>query len=75
MADQVSSGKLFVEVEVKANADKFWEALRDFICIFPKAFPNDYKSVEVLEGDGIVEGSVRLITYGEGIIFYVIGLT
>lgn len=75
MADQVSCGKLVVEVEVKANADKFWEALRDFIFIYREAFPNDYKSVEVLEGDGIVEGSVRLITYGEGIIFYVTGLT
>ncbi|CAH9126503.1 unnamed protein product [Cuscuta epithymum] len=60
------SGKLSVEVEVKAHADKMWEALRDFIFIYPKAFPNDYESVEVLEGDGIVVGSVRLINYGEG---------
>ncbi|EXB82638.1 MLP-like protein 423 [Morus notabilis] len=66
MANPACSGKLNVEVEVKSNADKVWEALRDFIFIFPKAFPNDYKSVEVLEGDGIVVGSVRLITYGEG---------
>lgn len=70
MANPACSGKLNVEVEVKSNADKVWEALRDFIFIFPKAFPNDYKSVEVLEGDGIVVGSVRLITYGEGIHFF-----
>ncbi|PON31667.1 Bet v I type allergen [Parasponia andersonii] len=62
----MASGKLHVEVEVKSHADKIWESLRDFIYIYPKAFPNDYKSVEVLEGDGIEPGSVRFITYGEG---------
>ncbi|KAF4395479.1 hypothetical protein CsatB_022144 [Cannabis sativa] len=60
------TGKLHVEVEVKSHADKVWESLRDFIYIYPKAFPHDYKSVEVLEGDGIKPGSVRFITYGEG---------
>ena len=65
MAGEVG-GKLSVEVELKANANKIWEALRDFIYIYPKAFPHDYKSVQVLEGDGIAVGSVRLINYGEG---------
>lgn len=60
------SGKLEVEIEVKSNADKFWSTIRDSTVIFPKAFPNDYKSIEIVEGDGKSAGSVRLITYAEG---------
>ena len=66
MANPACCGTLHVDVEVKSHADKIWEGLRDFIYIYPKAFPNDYESVEVLEGDGIVVGSVRHIKYGEG---------
>lgn len=58
-------GKMSVEVEVKAPAKKIWEALRDFIHIYPQAFPGDYESVQVLEGDGVAVGSVRLIHYGQ----------
>ncbi|XP_062150072.1 MLP-like protein 423 [Alnus glutinosa] len=61
-----SNGKLDVEVEVKSHADKFWASIRDSPTILPKAFPNDYKSIEILEGDGKSVGTVRLITYGEG---------
>ncbi|KAB1200310.1 hypothetical protein CJ030_MR0G007660 [Morella rubra] len=61
-----SIGKLGVEVEVKSHADKFWGCIRDSATTLPKAFPHDYKSIEVLEGDGKSVGSVRLITYGEG---------
>ncbi|XP_004297655.1 PREDICTED: MLP-like protein 423 [Fragaria vesca subsp. vesca] len=59
-------GKLHVEVEVKSPADKFWVSIRDSTEVFPKAFPHDYKSIDVLEGDGKAVGSVRLITYSEG---------
>ncbi|RXH79670.1 hypothetical protein DVH24_040817 [Malus domestica] len=58
-------GKLEVEVEVKSSAQKLWEALRDSTTVFPKAFPHDYKSIDVLEGDGKAVGSVRLIKYAE----------
>ncbi|XP_059648983.1 MLP-like protein 423 [Cornus florida] len=61
-----STGKLDVQVEVKSHADKFWHSIRDSANIFPKAFPDQYKSIEVLEGDGKSVGSVSLITYGEG---------
>jgi hypothetical protein len=61
-----SSGNLDVEVEVKSHADKFWPTIRDSPIILPKAFPNDYKSIEILEGDGKSVGTIRLITYGEG---------
>ncbi|AEE30466.1 Bet v I/Major latex protein [Arabidopsis suecica] len=60
------SGVLHVEVEVKSPAEKFWVALGDGINLFPKAFPNDYKTIQVLAGDGNAPGSIRLITYGEG---------
>ncbi|XP_054825336.1 MLP-like protein 423 [Prosopis cineraria] len=59
-------GKLEVEIEVKSKADKFWETIRDSTTIFPKAIPHDYKSIEVLEGDGKAPGSVRQILYAEG---------
>ncbi|XP_004509856.1 MLP-like protein 423 [Cicer arietinum] len=61
-----TNGKLEVEIEVKSNADKFWSIIKDSASIFPKAFPNDYKSIEILEGDGNTVGSVRLVTFGEG---------
>lgn len=61
-----ATGKLDVEVEVKSPADKFWNAIRDSSTLFPKAFPNQYKSIEVLEGDGKSVGSVRLVKYAEG---------
>ncbi|KAK7361961.1 hypothetical protein VNO77_04057 [Canavalia gladiata] len=61
-----SSGKLEVEIEVKCNADKFWDTIKDSAEIFPKAFPNDYKSIEILEGDGKSAGSIRQVTFGEG---------
>lgn len=59
-------GKLEVDVDLKSNADKYWKTLRNSTEIFPKAFPNDYKSIEVLEGDGKSPGSIRHISYGEG---------
>jgi hypothetical protein len=63
-----TNGKLEVEVEVKSNAEKFWNTLKDCATIFPKAFPNDYKSIEILEGDGKSAGSIRLLTFGEGVL-------
>lgn len=61
-------GKLDVEVELKTNAVKFWESLRDSQTVFPKALPLQYKSIQILEGDGKCVGSVRLVHFGEGII-------
>ncbi|KAL1365622.1 hypothetical protein HN51_013619 [Arachis hypogaea] len=60
-----SVGKLEAETEVKSNADKFWGAIRDFVTIFPKASPTDYKSIQILEGDGKVVGSVYTTISGD----------
>ncbi|XP_021727399.1 MLP-like protein 423 [Chenopodium quinoa] len=62
-----SIGKLEVDVEVKSNPEKFWNSIRDSDKLFPKAFPELYKSIEVLEGDGKDVGSVRLVKFAEGI--------
>ncbi|XP_045812698.1 MLP-like protein 423 [Trifolium pratense] len=59
-------GKLEVDIELKSNADKYWQTIRDSTTIFPKAFPHDYKSIEILEGDGKAAGSIRHFTYAEG---------
>ncbi|KAL1365624.1 hypothetical protein HN51_013621 [Arachis hypogaea] len=59
-------GKLEAEIEVKSNADKFWNAIRDFATIFPKASPSVYKSIQIIQGDGKAPGSVFKTTLGEG---------
>ncbi|KAK8959386.1 MLP-like protein 423 [Platanthera guangdongensis] len=61
--------KIEVEVEVNSPADQFWEAIRDSTNLFPKIFSQQYKSIEIIEGDGKSAGSIRLISYAEGIPF------
>lgn len=66
------SGVLNVEVEVKSPPEKFWKALGDGVNLLPKAFPHDYKTIQVLAGDGNSPGSIRLIFYGEGTLFNIV---
>ncbi|XP_057948960.1 MLP-like protein 423 [Malania oleifera] len=54
-----SRDRINVDVEVKSNADKMWESLKDSAVLFPKALPDLYKSIQVLEGDGKSVGSVH----------------
>ncbi|KAL2465239.1 MLP-like protein [Abeliophyllum distichum] len=58
--------KLEVDVEVKSDAEKFWNGIRNSSTLFPKAFPDQYESIQVLEGDGKSVGSIRLIKYAPG---------
>ncbi|KAE9454054.1 hypothetical protein C3L33_14027, partial [Rhododendron williamsianum] len=60
-----AAGKLDVEVELKTNADKFWESIRDSSTVFPKALPHHYKSIQVLEGDGKSVGSEKIESVDE----------
>ncbi|XP_038975320.1 MLP-like protein 423 [Phoenix dactylifera] len=60
------ASKAEVEVEVKSPADKFWGALRDSTDLFPKIFPEQYKSIEIVEGDGKSVGTIRILKYAEG---------
>lgn len=60
------ASKVEAEAEVKSPADKFWEAIRDSTALFPKIFPEQYKSIEIVEGDGKSPGTIRLLKYAEG---------
>lgn len=61
------AAKSEMEVEVKSAPEKFWEAIRGSTDLFPKVFPEQYKSIDILEGDGKSVGSVRLVNYAPGI--------
>ena len=61
-----STGKLEVDVELKSKPEKFWHGIRESTTLFPKAMPEEYKRIDVVEGDGFSVGSVRLVHYGEG---------
>jgi len=55
-----------MEMELKSSADKVWGAIGDSNELFPKIFPEQYKSIEIVEGDGKTVGSIRLLKYAEG---------
>ncbi|OVA01712.1 Bet v I domain [Macleaya cordata] len=55
--------KLGVEAEVKCSADKFYGTFKHNITQLPKFFPQVYKSIELIQGDGASVGSVRLWKY------------
>ncbi|QHO59380.1 MLP-like protein [Arachis hypogaea] len=59
-------GKLEAEIEVKSNADKFWNAIRDFATILPKVSPSVYKSIHIIQGDAKVPGSIIKYTLDMG---------
>ncbi|WOL12136.1 MLP-like protein [Canna indica] len=61
-----NSAVAVLEMEAKSSPAKFWEALLDSTNLFPKLFPDRYKSIEIIHGDGLRAGTVRLIKYGEG---------
>ena len=61
------ASKVELVAEVKSPADKLWTALRESTELFPKIFPEQYKSIETVEGDGKSAGTVRLLKYTEGV--------
>ncbi|VAH48595.1 unnamed protein product [Triticum turgidum subsp. durum] len=61
------ASKVELVVEVKSPAEKLWTAMRESTELFPKIFPEQYKSIETVEGDGKSAGTVRLIKYTEGV--------
>ncbi|CAN6235286.1 unnamed protein product [Urochloa humidicola] len=61
------ASKAELVVEVKSPADKLWAALRDSTELFPKIFPQQYQSIETVEGDGKSAGTVCLLKYTEGV--------
>nr|ABK24165.1 unknown [Picea sitchensis] len=55
-----------VELDLRVPAQKFWGAIQDSASVFPKIMPTQFKSIEMIEGDGKSVGSTRHIKYGEG---------
>ncbi|KAM0943146.1 putative Bet v I/Major latex protein [Dioscorea sansibarensis] len=60
------ASKLEVDVVLKSSVNKFWGGITASAELFPKVFPEQYKSIEVLEGDGNSVGTIRLIKFSEG---------
>ncbi|RRT46818.1 hypothetical protein BHM03_00055281, partial [Ensete ventricosum] len=56
-----------VLVAVKSSPDRFWEAIRSSTELFPKVFPEQFQSIEIVEGDGRSAGTVRLLKYAKGV--------
>ncbi|GLJ28463.1 hypothetical protein SUGI_0559940 [Cryptomeria japonica] len=54
------------EAEMNVPANQMWKAFENSASIFPKLMPKHFKSIDVLEGDGISPGTIRLVKYGEG---------
>ncbi|KAF8369711.1 hypothetical protein HHK36_006773 [Tetracentron sinense] len=49
-----------IEVQIKSPADKFYGIFRNNIGHLTEVFPDHYKSMEVIEGEGNGLGSARL---------------
>ncbi|GMI87798.1 MLP-like protein 423 [Hibiscus trionum] len=62
------TGKLEVEIDLKSPADKVWSTIRDSTTIFPIALSHDYKSIEVLEGDGKSPGTSVSLFMPKGLL-------
>lgn len=60
------ASKIEMEVELKSEAEKVWNSMRESTTLFPKALPQHYQSIQILEGDGKSVNSVRLVTYPQG---------
>ncbi|KAF9609574.1 hypothetical protein IFM89_017213 [Coptis chinensis] len=58
--------RLAFDMEAQSSADKLWGGIKETTTLFPKIFPEQIKSIEVLEGDGFSVGTIRLLKYAEG---------
>ncbi|EPS66705.1 hypothetical protein M569_08073, partial [Genlisea aurea] len=58
--------KIEASVEMKSDADKVWESIKESTTLFPKALPRQYASIDLLQGDGKSVDSVRLIKFHHG---------
>ncbi|PIA54353.1 hypothetical protein AQUCO_00900707v1 [Aquilegia coerulea] len=58
-----NTGKLEMEKEIKCNPQKFYSMIKYTLHHLHTVFPESYKSIDVLEGDGERVGSVRLWKY------------
>ncbi|GJT75445.1 root allergen protein-like protein [Tanacetum coccineum] len=57
-----------LEVSSSLSADKLFKLFHDFDTLAPKLEPQNYKAINLLEGDGGV-GSIKSTTYGDAVPF------
>ncbi|XP_059649547.1 MLP-like protein 423 [Cornus florida] len=58
--------KLELQTEIKSSPDRLFDIYKNKTYLMPKISPDQFRSIEVLEGDGKSVGSVRLWTYVMG---------
>ncbi|KAL1539372.1 MLP-like protein 423 [Salvia divinorum] len=58
----MAASKFEVELESKTSPEKLWKNLKEFVTLFPKAMPDVYQGIEVIEGDGRSAGSIFVST-------------
>ncbi|KAI3730064.1 hypothetical protein L6452_18740 [Arctium lappa] len=58
------------EIEVPSSfpADKVFKVFSDFDTIAPKVYPELFKSIQIIEGNGGV-GTIKIFTFGEAVPF------
>ncbi|GJU15000.1 root allergen protein-like protein [Tanacetum coccineum] len=64
----MSTECLEIEVASPFPAEKVFKVFSDFHNIAPKVYPEVYKCIDTIEGDGGV-GTIRLLTFGDGVPF------
>ncbi|GKC95412.1 root allergen protein-like protein [Tanacetum coccineum] len=57
-----------IEVSSSLSADKLFKLFHDFDTLGPKLEPQNYKTINLLEGDGGF-GSIKSTTYGDAVPF------
>ncbi|CAN1852750.1 MLP-like protein 423 [Linum perenne] len=57
-----------VEFNVISSADTFWGAVFVSTKLLPKALSHIYKDIKVISGDGFSEGSIREISFTQGLV-------
>lgn len=58
--------KIEVQTQTRSSPDRVFDIYKNKSYLMPKISPDKLQSIEVIEGDGISVGSVRLWTYVMG---------
>ena len=58
----MATNKVKIEIELKTSSEKLWKNLKEFITLFLKAMSDAIETVDVIEGDGRLVGTVYVST-------------
>ncbi|KAL2485003.1 MLP-like protein [Abeliophyllum distichum] len=59
--------KIELQTQIRSSPDRIFDIYKNKSYLMPKISPDKLQSIEVVEGDGISVGSVRLWTYVMGV--------